>query len=192
MPVHIKGLVLKSRVDFLQRSHGEGGWERLLAELSPETRSALADGVLISSWYPLGIALELVNAADRMFGKGDLALAREMGRHSAQTALQGAHQSFARENDPSFVMRMAPLLWTQNYDSGRLESIQTGPTSSLTRVFDFEEPHAAVCLAMVGWIEAAIEIWGGTDVKVEERKCRLHGAAHCEIVESWTDPAQSK
>ena len=45
MPVHIKGLVLKARVDYLQRFHGESGWGRLLAELSPEARSALSDGI---------------------------------------------------------------------------------------------------------------------------------------------------
>ena len=192
MPVHIKGLVLKARVDYLQKAQGESSWERLLAELSPETRSALSDGVLISSWYPLAVSTELMSVADRMFARGDLGLAREMGRHSAKVALQGVHQSFARENDPSFVLRMAPLLWSQYYDSGQLEAIQTGRASAVTRVLDFEEPHVAICLGLVGWIEAAIEIWGGVDVMVDERKCRTRGAAHCEIASSWTELVQSK
>jgi hypothetical protein len=192
MAVHIKGLVLKARADYIQKRFGEDGWARLLAELSPESRAALADGILISSWYPVAISIEMVCVADRMFAKGDLALAREMGRHAAQVSLQGVHQSFARENDPNFVLRMAPLLWSQFYDSGQMEAMATGRESAVSRVLDFAEPHAVICLGLVGWIESAIEIWGGVDVKVVETKCRVHGAAHCEIASSWTDLVQSK
>jgi hypothetical protein len=83
---------------------------------------------------------------------------------------------------------MSPLLWGQYYDSGRVEAESLGPNSALCRLVDFEEPHRAVCLGVVGWGEAAIEIWGGQDARVEETKCRVRGDDRCEFVFTWTDP----
>jgi hypothetical protein len=188
MGVHVKGLVLRARMDYVEKRFGEAALSRVIAEVPPESRAALRADILVSSWYPLSTLLDMAVTLDRLYGKGDLELSREMGRNAAQVALQGVHRNFAKEHDPGFVIRMLPLLWGQYYDSGRLETESTGPESSMSRIFDMEELHRVICLGMIGWTEAALEIWGGQDRQVKETKCRVWGDDFCEFISRWTDP----
>jgi len=190
MTVHVKGIVLRARTEFIRKHFGEDDWRRVLEALKPQWRPLLEGDVLMSSWYPLSILIDLSETADRVLAKGDLALCRTIGRETARLALQGVHRSFAREGDPSFVIRVTPLLWSQYYDSGRSETESTGPSSARTSFHDFAEPHRAICLGILGWLEAANEIWGGRDVRVAEKKCRCWKDDRCEFEMQWTDPSQ--
>jgi predicted hydrocarbon binding protein len=191
MPARIKGLVLKSRLDYVSQFYGEKGLDLLLEALPPEGQAVLRDGVLVSTWYPLDRVIEIFVAVDEIFGKGDLELMRKIGAFTARAALAGGVQeNFARQNDPAFVLKMAPVLFQQYYDTGRIESEPTGEESAVTRIHDFEMPHPAICKGLIGWLEEAIGIWGGTEVKVQEVKCRCRGDAHCEFVTSWTTPPE--
>jgi hypothetical protein len=189
MSVHVKGLVLRARMDYIAKALGGEALDRILDEISPQARAVLREEIMVSSWYPLSALLEVAAAVERIHGRGGAAdLFRGMGRNAAQMALQGVHQSFAKENDPGFVIKMTPLLWGQYYDSGRAEAESSGTNSAVCRILEFEEPHRAICLGVIGWGEAAIEIWGGRDARVEERKCRVHGDACCEFEFFWSDP----
>jgi len=53
------------------------------------------------------------------------------------------------------------------------------------KTFDAENVTANDCLTVVGWHERAIELCGGTNVRVRETKCRDRGDAHCEYACSW-------
>ena len=188
MSVHVKGLVLRARIDYIENHLGVDTLERILEEVSPEARAALSKEIMVSSWYPLSVLVEMAAALERLHGRGAAHdLFRGMGRNAAWMALQGVHQSFAKENDPAFVLKMAPLLWGQYYDSGRVEVESTGRNSAVLRIFEFEEPHRAVCLGIVGWIEAAIEVWGALLSYVEETACRVRGGPCCEIRVRWVE-----
>ncbi|MDP3938746.1 MAG: hypothetical protein Q8R92_11520, partial [Deltaproteobacteria bacterium] len=119
---HIKGLVLKSRLDYVKQFYGEKGLQLLIESLPPEGQDAIRDGVLVSTWYPLDKAIEILVAIDEIFGKGDFELMRKIGGFTARVALAGGvQQSFGKQNDPGFVLKMAPILFQQYYDSGRIE-----------------------------------------------------------------------
>ncbi|MDP3937015.1 MAG: 4-vinyl reductase, partial [Deltaproteobacteria bacterium] len=186
---HIKGLVLKSRLDYVKQFYGEKGLQLLIESLPPEGQDTIRDGVLVSTWYPLDKAIEILVAIDEIFGKGDFELMRKIGGFTARVALAGGvQQSFVRQNDPGFVLKMAPIIFQQYYDSGRIEIESKGEESAVARVFDFALPHRVICSGLLGWIEEAIEIWGGTQVKVSETKCCCKGDPHCEFVVCWVTP----
>jgi predicted hydrocarbon binding protein len=189
--VHVKGVVLKSRIPYVEKFHGKDAVGRVLEALSPEARAMVGGEILVSSWYPLQATIETLVTIDRLFGKGDLELCREMGRYTARVALEGGvQQSFVREHDPAFVIKMAPVIWQQYYDSGEIKVEQTGEESAISRLMGFEEPHRALCLSVLGWMEEAIEIWGGTEIHVVETKCQTRGDSCCEFVASWVTPPE--
>ncbi len=188
MAVHIKGLVLKARIEYVRKFFGDDAWDRALAVLSPEVRAALQDGVLVSSWYPISAYIEMLCTVDRMFGKGDLALCRDMGRYSAQVALSGVYKSFNREKDVNFVNRMTPMIWKQYYDSGEMTTESGGRGRAIIRIRNFAEPHAELCLGTLGWLEGANKTWGIEDVKVEEVTCQARGEESCAFVVTGKNP----
>ena len=189
MAGHVKGLLLKSRFEYVRQFFGEKGEAALLHAISSEARAMVADGILVSTWYPIDHVIEILVKLDELLGKGDFELARKMGAHTARMALAGGvQQSFAKENDPAFVLKMGPLLWQQYYDTGRVEVESLGPESAVSRILDFGAPHLAICMGMLGWIEEAIGMWGGQNVRVEMTTCRTRGDDICEFTTHWTDP----
>jgi predicted hydrocarbon binding protein len=189
MAVHVKGLVLKSYLDYVRESQGKEGEARLLEALSPEVRAMVSGDVLFSSWYPLRAAVDGFVAVDRVFGKGDLEICREIGRYTARAALKsGVQQSFAREFDPEFAIKMGSVIWPQYYDSGGVEVESVNSTTAITRIVGFAEPNRAICVSVQGWTEEAVRIWGGVQVKLRETQCVAQDDPLCEFVVKWKDP----
>ncbi|MFT3768872.1 MAG: hypothetical protein QM820_25800 [Minicystis sp.] len=120
-----------------------------------------------------------------MFGRGDLALCYEMGRHAAEVNLSTLYRLFYRMGNPQFIMRRAAQLWSVHYDSGRLESIDEGQGVARLRISDLERPHRAHCLSVLGWAARSIELSGATLIGADEVKCRTRGDAVCEMVAKW-------
>ncbi len=182
MTAHVKGVVLKTRMDYVQKFFGPAGYSRLIASLSPEARAALEHGVLISSWYPVSLSVEMLLAIDELFGKGDLDLCRVMGNHSARIGLSSVYESFGKERDAHFANRMTPVMWKQYYDAGEMQTETTGEGKAIVRLRDFPEPHRALCMGTLGWLETANEIWGVRGARVKETKCRTLGDSYCEFL----------
>jgi hypothetical protein len=191
MAAHVKGVVLKARMDYVEKTFGEAGCSRLMASLSPEARAMLEGGVLISSWYPVSLSVEMLLAIDAIFGKGDLDLCRLMGNHSARVGLSSVHASFGRQRDAHFANRMTPVMWKQYYDAGEMQAETPRGGRGIIRLHDFPEPHRALCLGTLGWLETANEIWGVRGARVKETKCRTLGDPWCEYVVERTDQQAS-
>jgi len=182
MPAHVKGVVLKARLDYVEKYFGEAGCSRLIASLSPEGRAALEHGVLTSSWYLVSLSVEMLVAIDRLFGKGDLDLCRVMGNHSARVGLSSVYESFGKQRDAHFANRMTPIMWKQYYDAGEMQAENVGEGKAFIRIRDFPESHRALCLGILGWLETANEIWGVQGAQVKEAKCRALGDPLCEFI----------
>jgi hypothetical protein len=67
----IKGTAVRARLDYLAARFGETGLQRVLDELSAELHAEIADGVVVSAWYPLELSEAILGAAERLLGKGD-------------------------------------------------------------------------------------------------------------------------
>ena len=60
--MQIKGLILRSRIQFVKKNFGENAWEKVLNALSPEDRKTLEEKIFVGSWYPFDIGKNLDGA----------------------------------------------------------------------------------------------------------------------------------
>ena len=181
-----KGLNLSSRLRYVQEVHGEEAVKKLLAELAPATRELLERHVLPHEWVPFSTFIDLNVVADRLHGKGDLALCREMGAWAAAANLPRIFRLFYRFGSPMFLFERAAKLWSAHYDSGRMETRRDDDGTLFLSIHEFDEPHRAHCLSVLGWIIRSIELSGAKVNFAEERKCRLAGDDCCEVAASWS------
>jgi hypothetical protein len=176
----IKGNVLASRLGFVRARGGEPAVDAVLARLPPADRDVLRGWILPISWYPIDLNLRLDDAIAAVLSPQDRArIFIEMGRASADASLLGAQR-------PYFLLRTAPQIYTSYYRVGRRTYERTGECSAVLRTFDAESVTATDCLTVVGWHQRAIELSGGTDVRVVERRCRARGDPNCEYACEWT------
>lgn len=182
---NVKGSALASRVLWVQLGHGGAGVERLLAQVSPELRATLAEGIHKATWYPFDQFIELTVAIDRLFGQGDLSLVRELARHGADANLKTIYRLFYKVGTIHWILGRAVRLWSAHYDSGFCEIRTTGPRAAIMRVHGFATPHAAHCLSVAGWVERSVELSGGKRPTVDDARCRTRGDELCQFEISW-------
>jgi len=160
----------------------------LKGALTPENRARIDARIQPHEWAPFELYLEVTTEIDRLWGKGDLALARELGRASADFSMPTILKMFLRFGSPAYTVSKAAKLWSVHYDSGTLETraVQDaeGEGFELT-LREFATPHRAHCLTVMGWCERTIELSGGELVSGRELSCRVHGDPACKFIARW-------
>ena len=182
---NVKGSALASRVLWVQLEHGPAGLARVREAASPPLAETLAAGVAKARWYPLDQFFELNVLIDRLFGRGDLELVKELGRHSAEANLTTIYRLFYKVGTVHWILGRAVRLWSAHYDSGFMEVATRGPKAAVLRIRGFQTPHPAHCLSVQGWCKRSIELSGGKEVVVKESKCRTRGDELCQLDAIW-------
>jgi hypothetical protein len=185
--VHVRGTAILSTKQFLVERYGSEGFSRVLAQLGEGDRDVVERRLQTSSWYPFDCWVALCEAADLLFGSGDLSLCRQMGRYGGLKDLGTAYRQMFSGGDPLQIIRYARQFWSLYYDSGRVEVDREGPGQFDVCVHEFARPHLAHCLRVAGWIDACIELFkahGNVDIV----SCRALGHPECRFRASWTLP----
>jgi hypothetical protein len=183
--VNVKGSALTSRVLWVELEHGAAGVERVLRQVSPELRANIERGLVKAAWYPFAQFVELNVVLDRLFGAGDLALVRELGRRGADANLTTIYRLFYKLGSVQWILGRAVRLWSAHYDSGYCEIAARGARAAVMRVRGFATPHRAHCLSVMGWTERSIELSGGKAPVVDESSCRTRGDELCQMDLAW-------
>jgi hypothetical protein len=180
-----KGLILTSRLRYVQEVHGAEASERITREFSPATQALLERRVLPHEWVPFASFIDVNVVADRLLGKGDLSLCREMGAWAAAATLPRIFRLFYRFGSPMFLFERAAKLWNAHYDTGRMETHRDADGWAHLFIHEFGQPHRAHCLSVLGWITRSIEMSGATVTSAVEKQCRLRGDPCCELAAHW-------
>jgi predicted hydrocarbon binding protein len=190
----IKGTAVRARLDYLAARFGETGLQRVLDQLSAELHAEIADGVLISAWYPLELSEAILGAAERLLGKGDGSLCEEIGLASARKGLTSTYAAFAVQPEASGIAdkmrRTTSLVWRSYYDVGEFNTFATGPTTLRSELTGMKLQSPWLCHVLIGYIAGHVEVLGGHNVRVAHVSCVLRGRSRCRWEASWqTAPA---
>ncbi|MCX4246003.1 hypothetical protein [Paraliomyxa miuraensis] len=178
--MQVNGTVLRSRTLFV-RSKGDDAWQRVLHELQPATREAAEAGFLETRWYPFDLLIDISSTADRMLGEGDMALCREMGRHSCGITLTTIHRLLLKFGNIGHLVDRAATAWRTQFDTGEIVVHERSNDLYVFELRRIPTPHRAHCSAITGWMERAAELSGEDEFELEE-KCRALGHGYC----MWT------
>ncbi len=182
---NVKGSALASRLTWVRLEHGPVGLDRVRGDASPALAALIAEGPRTSQWYPLALFVELNERIDRVFGAGDGAMVRLLGRQGAEANMTTIYRLFYKIGTVRWVMARAARLWHMHYDAGRIELIERGPQEIDLHLIGVPEPSCTHCHAVQGWAERSIELSGGADVCTEMTTCRRAGASTCCITTRW-------
>lgn len=182
---NVKGSAFSSRILWVRLNQGEQGLERLSGSVSDGLAELLREGAVMSKWYPFDWFVQLNEAIDKVFGKGDLALIKHLGRHGADANLTTIYRLFYKVGTVKWILARASRLWGMHYDSGEMVvDVYPGKEVGL-RIVGFASPHRTHCLSVMGWCERSVELSGGDRVEVDELACRAKGDDTCEFRGTW-------
>lgn len=156
----IKGTAIRARVEYLRERFGDEGLERLVGALSPEYGRVLREAILISKWYPGELNDEILGTAERLFGREDGKLCRELGAASCELGMRTVYSNLAQTDDIGRALtRFTSVLWKNYYDEGWCDGRQVGEGHVRLELFAKLEKDWT-CHIIAGFVEAALRIWG--------------------------------
>lgn len=181
---NVKGGALLSRLHFVRDQRGEAAVERVLARL-PESDRAICSHILTNMWYPFELNQRLDEAIAAELGLGEKVFIM-IGVKSADHNLSNAHKAFVLGRDPHGLLKRAAQIYQMYYDTGHRTYEEAGEKKAILRTHESRTFSKHDCLTVVGWHQKAIEMCGGTSVRVQETRCRAAGADVCEYVCEWS------
>src|SRR6185436_6042360 len=110
----VRATTVRVRDHFVNARYGKTAREKFRAAGSPELRHAIispGDG-----WVDFGLFIEATTLVCNMFGSGNLAIAREIGRFGAETNV-GTWRAIAHKLlSPRVLLGIAAGLWSHHYE----------------------------------------------------------------------------
>jgi len=184
---NVKGVAIIGLVKYIKKFSKQRGQnlEEILTMLSPEDRDIFSKRILSTEWYPYSIYVNLGNLVDKIFGKGDFSLAREIGKLSAETDLGSVYKTFVHFQSPAIIIKRAMNIWGSYYDTGDVEVKEIFPGKAAMHIREFPNIGKFHCKNIEGWIEKFIELSGYKEAKVAETKCQTQGDDCCEFIMTW-------
>ena len=182
---NVRGLSASLAVKYLKKNFGDDGFASILESLEPQDRELFKGMMNPMGLYSAKAFINLINAADKLFGKGDYAVCRQIGRFEAEEAFGGLYKVFLELGNPHFVIKRAPLAWRTLNDAGDLEIEQTGDKYVKGKVTDYPDSDKGFCWNLLGYFERVLEMSGAKNVVIQEVKCRCDGDSFCEYEIKW-------
>lgn len=183
--LQIKGVVLQSTLQSIRERLSTPEWEAFALALDPALRPLLENPTDPAAWIPAPALTALMQAYASVLQDDPIQTYRRLGRESCDDNLTAVYRLMSRLARPEFILRRAVRVWGDFYDRGEFEVLETSPESGAIRVTGAGFPHPALCHRIGGWIERAIELSGGREVRVDHPACVFEGADCEEWRASW-------
>jgi hypothetical protein len=165
----VRGSTVLGTLDYVRQTFGPDAPARLYATLSEPLRKALGDEgarhVVLNGWYECTLLSELTQKMDRLFGPGDLALARAAGKHIAFQDMSRFFKWMLRFTGPQLLFQRAGSVWNNYHDEGRYVAEEVGPGRAVIRLEDWSGADPVMCKRIEGWIEKALETTLGASLR---------------------------
>ena len=183
--VKSKGFTVKGALAFVEATYGSAGTQKVIATLPAASRAVADRAILSSEWLPFQTQVDFYEAIDRVFGKGDFELCRQIGRYTSESELSTINRIFLKLGNIELWMRCAGMMWKQYYSAGQLDVADFASGRGTIVIRNFHPISRAFCNDLSGWLERTLELSGETSVVVEHPECVLKGSDACYHRGTW-------
>jgi hypothetical protein len=182
----VKGTGWKGIYEYLIKTNGTEGFERLLAALSPEDRDLFSKGILPVSWIDYGTFVRVLLTADKVLGKGDKSWLKAAETYSAWHDLRGIYRAFISLTSPEFVLGNIGRFWGQYFDEGQLTIAWRGEKSGALKLVNVSHMPLYHEYDHIPYMEEAFRMTQrGKNIRGTHPKCLARGDDHCLYEFHW-------
>lgn len=158
--MEVKGTAVEIIRRYVQQMFQDKGVQRWLDALPYSSRRIVEGVVLPSTLYPVHEALVVpTQAVCEVFYQGRMDGAWELGRYSADVALNGVYKFLVRVAPPAMVLQKATVL-TNYYRPMKLEIIKKSDNHHTLCISEMDEPSLIIDNRIAGWAQRGLEICG--------------------------------
>jgi hypothetical protein len=181
----VKGTGVAGVVGFVRETFGDEGFQRWLAALSPQARAVAESPILVSSWYPGAIAMELRNAIVELFFAGDKSRMTAVGKFTGEKALTGVYKLAIRIGSPRWVISRIGMVYETFYRPGKISLPVYETKRVVVRLTGFPDKTGVMEHIFAGFLRMAVELSGAKDITTTILKATSRGDPVSEVEVQW-------
>ncbi len=181
----IKGLVIQSRLDYLESLNDPNLVRTVLQKLSEPTRQAVGEQVFLTNMYPFRILRELDAVLGENLGQPLENVFRAIGEHFAGTILDRYFYNYVETQNPQAFLAQIKNLYPYLWDFGQYLYRKSNNHSATVRFEYDEDIHKQYCWFMQAFLKKGVEICGGKSVNLSEDACGAEDGEACVYVLEW-------
>lgn len=182
----VKGTTISVIPEFIVKTFGEDAKSKWIAALTPEAQQVFNNIILPSNIYPLKtIMAEPTSKMCELFFNGDTRGAFDLGRFSADYALNGVYKFFIKFGSPEYALKKASSILPTYYQPSIIEVPELEKGHAVARITNFAEMDEVVEKRIAGWIDRGLELTGVKNKKVTITKTLTKGDPYTELVVDW-------
>jgi uncharacterized protein (TIGR02265 family) len=181
----IRGLVIQSRLDYIEKKLRNSGYQQVLSQLDEPVRQAIGEQVFPTNLYPFHLLHELDEAVGSSVEEPLETIFREIGRDHAALVLDRYFYNYIEAQQPQKFLfqieNLYPHLWEfGNYSYKQIASKEAEVTFS----YD-EDLHKSYCWFVQEFLKTGTEICGGKSVELTEESCEAEDGEACIYFLKW-------
>ncbi len=178
-----KGVGFTNVRAFTIERFGDAGWASLLEKIPAEDRSEI-QSIIPMGWYSLSLYARLIRVLDKVHGRGDLSMMKDLGRFEAENDLKTIHRIFLRFTNPAFIVEKTSQYWKHFHDTGTWNVTRDDHGVSAV-LDDWGCVDSALCRELVAYLTRVLELTGAKNVVLEHPKCRGRSDPQCIFRGRW-------
>lgn len=178
-----KGAGFNAQLKAITALFGEAGLQKVIEGSSDEFKGWARKKVLENEWVPDRVGAEGLSQADKILGKGDMALVRKLGYLIAKDNLSGIYKAFIKLTTIESLLKRADVVWKKYYSDGYIEILTQEPKRYVFEIVNYQ-PYPSTCIALLGWLDTFLEVYKlkGTATHTE---CKNRGGKRCIFEMTW-------
>ncbi len=184
----VKGASLVGFLEFIRhKPYGPQNLESVKAALGNEASLVFARRVISVADYPYAVFVDLIRAIDKVMGRGDFKVCKELGRFAGDSDVKLFRSLFNRDASVDDVQASGELMWrSYHLNSGELKVVDKARENTVIRILDFPQMDPAHCALMEGWISQACVAAGVRWIEdIRESACMNKGDSYHEFKGKW-------
>jgi len=183
--MEIKGTAVKSIPEYVKQKHPDDflNWVKALSPKSQEIMSVAHT----NEWYSLkDAAIDPSKKVGEMFFNNDIKKgAWELGRFSAEMALNGIYKIYVKLSSPSHIVTRGSRVFAAYYAPSKMDVVKIRENLVKLTMTDFNPPSDVIEYRIAGWMERALEISGCKSVDIKIVKSLTKGDPNTIFECSW-------
>jgi hypothetical protein len=183
----IRGILLNGWMSLLKEKYSPEKIKEARLALGSRDRGLISKTILDSNWYPLDTLYALHGLTKSVAGRQKPVLPVVIGRSMAERAYGGVYRQLPAKDPLKQVGKLSYISEFFFCDTRSLETeLDSEGACHIRYCYPVRETdYLAVCLTLLGFWTATIEISGASRVKGAHTRCVGEGAKACELVFTW-------
>ena len=169
--VHIKGLVLLSRFEYLEAKQGTKLFKEFLKKISTGDENFARQPVDGANYYPASTLARIDQILLIDYFNNDLDEFRKLGEWNADTLMDKYFNLYSEQYKPVEFLEQFGRLRTYLIGAGEMHIVSSGKNSLMIAIdYGLNIPRS-VCLSEQGFISEGLRLCGAKNIKINEKTC---------------------